>query len=100
MEKTFKHRAVVFILFPTLFFLAFLPEVFIYPGELSISVKIIISFTVLLAAVYFYKYSLVFVWSLFLGIIRQRTKGMLMPVVAHIFADLTIFIILFIFYSS
>jgi uncharacterized protein len=40
---------------------------------------------------------MVFFWSVFLGIIKYRTKGMLMPVIAHIFADLTIFILIFVF---
>jgi membrane protease YdiL (CAAX protease family) len=38
---------------------------------------------------------MVFIWSLFLGIIRYKSKGMLPPLVAHFFADLTIAIILF-----
>jgi len=38
---------------------------------------------------------MVFIWSLFLGIIRYKSKGMLPSLVAHFFADLTIAIILF-----
>jgi len=33
---------------------------------------------------------MVFIWSFFLGVIRHRTKGMLSPVIAHYFADLSI----------
>jgi membrane protease YdiL (CAAX protease family) len=38
--------------------------------------------------------SLVFIWGILLGIIRQRTRGLLAPILAHIGADLTIFGIL------
>lgn len=38
---------------------------------------------------------LVFIWSLFLGILRYRTKGMLAPIIVHFIADFTIFILLF-----
>jgi membrane protease YdiL (CAAX protease family) len=38
---------------------------------------------------------LVFVWGVLLGIIRRRTGGLFIPVVAHICADITIFIIIF-----
>ena len=38
---------------------------------------------------------LVFVWGVFLGIIRQRTGGLFTPVLAHICADITIFLIIF-----
>ena len=37
---------------------------------------------------------LVFIWSIFLGAIRHRSKGMLPPVIAHFFADLSIVIII------
>jgi membrane protease YdiL (CAAX protease family) len=37
---------------------------------------------------------LVFIWSIFLGIIRFRSKGMLPPLIAHFFADLSISIII------
>ena len=36
----------------------------------------------------------VFIWSIFLGIIRHRSKGMLPPLIAHFFADLSIVIII------
>ena len=35
-----------------------------------------------------------FIYGLFLGAIRSRAKGLLMPIVTHIFADMTIFLIL------
>jgi membrane protease YdiL (CAAX protease family) len=38
--------------------------------------------------------ALVFVWGLFLGWIRSRSKGMLAPFICHVCADLTIFSIL------
>jgi membrane protease YdiL (CAAX protease family) len=38
---------------------------------------------------------LVFVWGIFLGIIRLRTSGMLFPFLAHFYADVTIFGILY-----
>lgn len=40
---------------------------------------------------------MVFFWSVFLGIIRYKSKGMLAPLVAHFFADLTIAVILLFF---
>ena len=40
--------------------------------------------------------SMVFIWGIFLGLIRQRSKGMLAPIIGHFFADLTIFFILFV----
>ena len=39
---------------------------------------------------------MVFVWSIFLGILRHRSGGMLAPLIAHFFADLSIGIILFV----
>jgi membrane protease YdiL (CAAX protease family) len=39
--------------------------------------------------------ALVFVWGLFLGWLRLRTMGMLGPFICHVFADLTIFGILY-----
>ncbi|MBN1699372.1 MAG: CPBP family intramembrane metalloprotease [Spirochaetales bacterium] len=38
---------------------------------------------------------MVFLWSLFLGYVRYRSKGMLAPLVAHICADAAIAVILF-----
>ncbi len=38
---------------------------------------------------------MVFIWSLFLGFIRYKSKGMLAPLAAHFFADLSIVIILY-----
>lgn len=38
---------------------------------------------------------LVFIWSLFLGIIRYRANGMLPPLLAHFLADFSIAVILF-----
>ena len=38
--------------------------------------------------------AMVFVWGIFLGLIRERSHGMIAPVVSHILADLTIFFIL------
>lgn len=38
---------------------------------------------------------MVFIWSIFLGIIRCRSKGMFAPLLAHFFADFTIAIILY-----
>jgi len=38
--------------------------------------------------------ALVFIWGILLGIIRQRTGGLLAPILAHIGADMTIFGIL------
>ena len=37
---------------------------------------------------------MVFAWSVFLGYLRHRSKGMLAPVVGHFFADIAIFLIL------
>jgi len=37
---------------------------------------------------------MVFIWGIFLGIIRYRSNGMFAPVLAHFFADATIFVIL------
>ncbi len=37
---------------------------------------------------------MVFIWSLFLGYLRYRSKGMLAPIIAHFFADFTIFLLL------
>ncbi|UCB46508.1 MAG: CPBP family intramembrane metalloprotease [Spirochaetota bacterium] len=39
---------------------------------------------------------MVFVWGIFLGLVRNRSKGMLAPMVSHFFADLAIFSILYI----
>ena len=39
---------------------------------------------------------MVFVWSIFLGILRHRSDGMGAPLVAHFFADLTIAILQFV----
>lgn len=41
---------------------------------------------------------MVFIWSVFLGVIRHRSQGMLAPLIAHFFADLTIGGILFFVY--
>ena len=42
--------------------------------------------------------SMVFIWSVALGYIRYRSKGMLAPLIAHFFADLSIaMILLFVF---
>ena len=38
---------------------------------------------------------MVFVWSIFLGILRHQSRGMAAPLVAHFFADLTIAILQF-----
>ena len=38
---------------------------------------------------------LVFIWSIFLGTIRHRANGMLPPIIAHFFADLSIAVIIF-----
>ncbi len=38
---------------------------------------------------------MVFIWGISLAIMRNRTKGMLFPYITHVFADLTIFFILF-----
>jgi membrane protease YdiL (CAAX protease family) len=38
--------------------------------------------------------SMVFIWGIFLGVIRYWSGGMFAPVLAHFFADITIFIIL------
>jgi len=37
---------------------------------------------------------MVFVWGIFLGLVRERSKGMIAPIVSHICADLTIFFML------
>ena len=37
---------------------------------------------------------MVFAWGIFLGLIRERSHGIIAPVVSHIFADLIIFFIL------
>ncbi|MBN2325256.1 MAG: CPBP family intramembrane metalloprotease [Spirochaetes bacterium] len=39
--------------------------------------------------------TMVFVWGIFLGILRTRSGGMIAPIAGHIFADLTVFFILF-----
>jgi membrane protease YdiL (CAAX protease family) len=38
--------------------------------------------------------SMVFAWGVFLGLVRQRSRGMVAPLITHFFADLTIFFIL------
>ena len=37
--------------------------------------------------------TMVFLWSVFLGLIRHRSGGMVAPLVVHFFADLTIALI-------
>ncbi len=40
--------------------------------------------------------TMVFAWSILLGILRYRTRGILAPLIAHYFADLSIAIILYV----
>jgi hypothetical protein len=37
---------------------------------------------------------MVFAWGIFLGILRKRSGGMIVPVAGHIGADITVFFIL------
>jgi membrane protease YdiL (CAAX protease family) len=37
--------------------------------------------------------AMVFIWAIFLGMMRQRSKSIWYPIIGHVFADLTIFLI-------
>jgi len=87
------------------FFEEFLARAVLFDGFLNIfqNIAIVIIGQALVFSIWHYNgfpggpigVILVFIWSIFLGIIRYLAKGMMPPMIAHFFADLSIAIILF-----